>query len=122
MKKRKFISAIFILACFILTNCDKRPFAHIELHGRVLDSKTSAPVQATVTLWTGETPHSKGSTSFGSVSTNSDGTFDIKSKAGWNSNDYYLEVVNSTSTGASSTYMKYTVNKNQNIDVGIISL
>ena len=87
-----------------------------------MNSINNTPLQADIQLWTGSSPGNKGSTKFGSTSTYSDGTFDIKSKAGWNSNDYYLVFILKTNiNGAGSALTKkYNVPKNHNLNVGDI--
>jgi len=79
---------------------------------------TKAPIQANISLYTGQRPGSKASVLFGTTSTSSDGSFDIKSNAGWNSNVYYLEVLPTINTGNTSRELEYPINKNQNINVG----
>jgi hypothetical protein len=120
MKKSNLITLLIIVISFGFSFCNKRPFAHIEIHGRVVNYVTKAPVPSTISVYTGQRPGSKGSTFFGSTSTNSDGSFDFKSHAGWNSNDYYLEVHPAINSGNNSRELLCTVNKNQNLDVGDI--
>jgi hypothetical protein len=122
MKKNKSIGKLVVICMLFLCSCDKRPFANIELHGRVMNSTTNIPLQATIQLWTGTHPGDNGSTKFGDTSTNSDGTFDIKSKAGWNSDNYYLVIITSINGAGTGIIKEYHVNKHQNLDVGDISI
>ena len=75
---------------------------------------TKAPLQASISLSTGEPPDSKGNTVFGSYTTNADGSFDIKSEGGWNSAPYYLVISEKSGFIQSS----YQVKNKQNVDVG----
>ncbi len=85
-----------------------------------MNSATNTPLQANIELWTGSSPGNKGSTQFGTTSTNSDGTFDIKSKAGWNSDDYYLLFITNINGSGSGLTRKYHISRNQNLNVGDI--
>jgi len=69
-------------------------------------------VQATINLSNAATPSSKVN-----ATTNTDGSFDLKSQGEWNSNNYYLEI---TEVNSSYIRMSYTINNRQNIDVGNI--
>jgi hypothetical protein len=114
LKKTLYIIAILIFCCFAFWFCNKRPFAHIEITGQVVNFWTKAPVSTGIKLWVGgSSPGSKGTTYFGSYATNADGTFDIKSNAEWNGDDYMLE-------GDSFSYINCTVPKHKIVDVGDI--
>jgi hypothetical protein len=121
MKKVNVILLLVIIS-FGISSCDKRPFANVELHGRVMNSATNAPLAADIQLWTGSPPGNKSSTKFGSTSAYSDGTFDIKSKAGWNSDEYYLLFILKTNVNGAGSALtkKYTIPKNHNLNVGDI--
>ena len=69
-------------------------------------------MQATINLSNAATPSSKVN-----ATTNTDGSFDLKSQGEWNSNNYYLEI---TEVNSSYIRMSYTINNRQNIDVGNI--
>ena len=101
-------------------SCKKRPFANVELHGRIMNSSTNTPLQATLELYHGARPGENHSIRFADASTNADGTFDIKSKAGWNSDDYYLLIKTTVNGFFSVQAIKYHVSRNQNLDVGNI--
>jgi len=120
LKKTLYIIAILVFCCFTFWCCNKRPFATIEITGRVLNSWTKAPMPCQVNLWVGgATPGSKGTTNYGNFTTNADGAFDVKSNAEWNGNDYTLQII-PTNLGGYSFNENYTVNKNKSIDVGDI--
>jgi len=118
---KKLINLFCILIfCLAFLSCEKRPFATIEVKGRVLNFWSKSPITSSIALWVGSsTPGSKGTTNYGSYSTNSDGSFDIKSNAQWNGNNYTLVFVPSSSSGDAFNE-KYAVSKNQTLDIGDI--
>ena len=119
MKRLKYILVILIF----FWSCQKRPFSHVEVHGRIVSTKTNQPLQAQIQLWTGAyPPGSKGSSEFGSTRTGGDGSFDIKSNAGWSSDDYYIEIIPDSISTHSSASRHFTITRNQNVDAGTISL
>ena len=114
LKKPIYIIVILVFCCFAFWCCNKRPFAHVEITGQVVNFWTKAPVPTGIKLWVGgASPGSKGTTYFGSYATNADGTFDIKSNAEWNGDNYMLE-------GDSFSYINCTVPKHKIVDVGDI--
>lgn len=120
LKKPIYIVAILVFCCFTFWFCEKRPFANIEITGRVINFWTKAPEPTQIQLWVGgASPGSKGTTQYGSCSTNADGTFDIKSNAEWNGDSYTLMFI-PTNSNAISFYKSYTVSKNKTLDVGDI--
>lgn len=78
---------------------------------------TKAPLQASISLSTGEPPDEKGNTVFGSYTTNANGSFDIKSEGGWNSAPYYL-VISEGNQGGFTQLSYNNVKNKQNVDVG----
>jgi hypothetical protein len=115
------VSIFAITLSFI--SCDKRPFAQVELHGRGLDSINGPPFKGTVSLWVGaSSPGSKGTTNYGTTHTNADGTFDIKSNAQWNGDEYVLEFIPGDPLLSSGGEKSFHVNKGQNLNVGDIIL
>src|ERR1043166_1250248 len=120
MKSLKF--QLFILIGLLLAACDQRPFAHIEVHGRTFSKYTNQPTSAEVQLWTGPYPtDSKGAKCFAVQKTDAAGYFDIKTNAGWNSGEYYLEIVGD-SFPRPEGYVPLHINKGKNVDAGIIVL
>ena len=119
MKNSRFLVSISIFTTILFSNCKKRPIADIELFGQVVDTTSfgSTPLQAQIKLWTGGPPGESGSTFFGETATYPDGTFNIQSKAGWNSSQYYLVIL--TSKGSSTR--KHFVPKNGSLDVGVVA-
>lgn len=114
---------IVILNSLLFTFCQKRPFAKIEVHGRIVNSKTNQPLQAQIQLWVGSgTPGEKGTTQFASTTTSGDGTFDIKTNAQWNGNDYHLQIIPDSISTHSSATEYFQASKNQNVDIGTIGL
>ena len=85
-----------------------------------MNSTTNTPLQATLELYHGAPPGENHSERFGDATTNSDGTFDIKSKAGWNNDDYYLLIKTTVNGSFSVQAIKYHITRNQNLDVGNI--
>ncbi len=76
-----------------------------------------SPASAQIALWVGGgQPGEKGTTQFGTYSTNADGSFNIKSNAQWNGDDYKLVV----SSGNNTTGASCTVAKHKSVDVGDI--
>lgn len=123
MKKQLGIILIVLITSFFFAFCQKRPFAKIEAHGRIMDSLTMAPLSnAEVSLWVGVSPGSKGSSSYAHDRSNSNGTFSLKSKAQWNGNEYKIQVIYSTSSRVSSRLIHCTITKRQTLDVGEIWL
>jgi hypothetical protein len=119
MKNITLLAILAILVGLGFGSCQKRPLGHITIYGSVIDS-SGASLQAKIELWTGAPPAETGSTKFGEISTENDGTFTIRSNAGWNSSSYYLWIkVNGTSKRWSK---KYFVAKNESLDVGQIVL
>src|ERR1700758_5218671 len=115
MKKPVYITAILIFFCFAFWSCQKRPFATVRITGRVLNFWGKTPMPSDIQLWVGSsTPGSKGTTNYGDFSTNPDGTFDIKSNAQWNGDDYTLLIV------PDGSQINCKVGNNKIIDVGDI--
>ncbi|MGZ3903789.1 MAG: hypothetical protein ACXVC6_08845 [Bacteroidia bacterium] len=106
-----------------MATCSKRPFAHVEIHGRVVNSKTNQPLQAEIQLWVGAgLPGNKGTSQYGSVHTGGDGAFDIKSKAQWSGNEYRLQIIPDSISTHASTSLPCEISRNQTLDVGTIKL
>ena len=123
MKKSKIISVIVIIPSLLFTFCDKRPFAHIEVHGRIANYKTNQPLQAQVQLWVGGgTPGEKGTTQYASTTTNGDGSFDIKTNAQWSGNSYKLQILPDSLSTHEPSIKEFNASRNQNVDVGTIGL
>jgi hypothetical protein len=115
-----YILGLILIGTLVCNSCQKSLFRHIEVHGRILDSKTYNPLQATINLWSGSAPGSKGGSKFESTISNADGTFDLKSRASWTTNDYYLEIIRNTNSNNPSTLVKFRVSKNQDLNLGDI--
>lgn len=121
MKVLKIIA--FILTSFFLMTCQKRPFAHVELHGRVISIKTNQPLQAEIQLWVGgPSPGSKGTTEYGVSRTDANGDFDIKSNAQWNGIDYIVIIQPDSTIGHSPLFKHFQISRNQNLNLGTIAL
>lgn len=119
MKKTIYITAILIFFCFAFWSCEKRPFATIEIQGRVINFWTKAPEPTEIQLWVGGAqPGEKGTTNYGNYSTNTDGTFDVKSNAEWNGTDYTLLFIPNDGSGPFTK--DFSVNRNKNLNVGDI--
>ena len=113
----------FILTSFLLVTCQKRPFAHVELHGRIVNAATNQPLQAKIQLWVGgSSPGSKGTSEYGITRTNGDGSFDIKSNAQWHGSDYTIIIFPDSSLKHSVISKSFQISRNQNLDVGTIGL
>lgn len=121
MKSPALIPAMLILTGLLSGSCQKRPFARIEVHGRLINGQTSQPIQGQVSLWVGgEPPGSNGTVSYGETDIAADGTFDIKSKAQWSGNKYWLHIVGSGFN--SDGDIEIAASKNKNTDLGNIKL
>jgi hypothetical protein len=112
------LRSIFFISIFaaLLFSCKQRPFAKIEVMGRAVDS-LGAPKYGTVDLWTGAPPGESGSTEFESAAIKPDGSFDIKTRAGWNSSTYYLLI-----RTAPTRTIRFSVGNNESIDLGDIAV
>lgn len=78
---------------------------------------TKAPEPSQINLWVGGgQPGEKGTTEFGTYSTNSDGSFDIKSNAEWNGTEYKLLFIPNDGSGSFINY--YSINKHQTLNIG----
>ncbi|HTA61684.1 MAG TPA: hypothetical protein VK835_04485 [Bacteroidia bacterium] len=112
-----------LLAIVVFTSCDKRPFAHVELYGSIVNARTNTALQgATVELWVGSYPGDNGSTKFGSATTDSNGNFDIQSGAQWNGDDYSLLIISNNINASTSVTKQYHVTRHQKFNVGTIYL
>ena len=121
MKTLKFI--LFILSSMLFTTCAKRPFAHMEIHGRVVSAKTNQPLQARIELWVGSSaPGDDGTTLYGNTQTSGDGSFDIKSNAEWNGDNYSLLIIPDSINIYPAILKYYKITKHQNLDAGTIVL
>lgn len=85
----------------------------------MLNAWDKSPVSAQIGLYVGAAAAggqlaSHGVINYGSWSTNSDGSFDIKSNAQWNGDDYTLLIV------PDGSQINCSVGKNKSIDVGDI--
>jgi hypothetical protein len=118
MKKK--ITWLLLLSVSItsLLSCKKRPVANIEILGRLVDTTatTTTPLMLRVELWTGAPPAESGSTFFGSTYSAVDGTFNMYSKAGWNSDNYYLRFIGHNIVSDMRCY----VPDNKTLDIGEI--
>jgi hypothetical protein len=115
MKNQKLITSLLIVFVSVIcfTFCSKDIFSTVQVHGRVINYISKAPIQTSVTLFGDDRPASKESVVLGSASTNADGTFTLKTPAAVN-NVYYLW---SSSAGFEQSV---TLKGGQNIDVGDI--
>lgn len=124
MPKIKFHLIISVLSGLLLFSCQKRPFAHMGVHGQILNINTNRPVEAEVELAVVCDPVTCGhSQRYGNTKSDENGNFEIKSNAQWNGNKYFLTIYYIDST--SSTHLKtltLEVSKNQNLNLGEIRL
>jgi hypothetical protein len=120
MTRLKILTILLLAASF--SACDKRPFAFLEIHGRIISAKKNQPVQATIFLSTGAPPGNKGWKDFGNTHTNSDGSFDIKSNEGWSSDYYHIEIMPDSFRIYPGQSRDFTITRNQNVDAGTIGL
>lgn len=78
---------------------------------------TKAPEPTQIQLWVGGgQPGEKGTTEYGTYSTNADGTFDVKSNAQWNGTEYKLVFIPNDGSGYFTK--DYSLNKHQTLNVG----
>ena len=122
MLKRVYGICVLFAFSLLLFNCEKRPFATIEIKGRVLNywDKSSA-VPSQIQLWVGGArPGDKGTTNYGNYYTNADGSFDIKSNAQWEGTGYKLRIVPNADGGNNLVDASCSVPINKSIDIGDI--
>jgi hypothetical protein len=120
MKTLKILTVLLFGVLF--TACDKRPFAFLEIHGRIVSAAKNQPIQATIFLSTGAPPGNKGWKDFGTTHTNSDGSFDIQSNEGWNSDYYHIEIMADSFRIYPGASRDFSITRDQNVDAGTIGL
>jgi hypothetical protein len=124
MLNAKFHLVISVLLGLLLCSCQKRPFAHMGVHGQILNTKTNQPVEADVELAVVCDPSTCGhSQSYGNTMSDENGNFEIKSNAQWNGKEYFLTIhyIDSTNSVHFKTLI-LQISKNQNLDLGEIRL
>ena len=116
MFKRVYGICTLVALSLFLFNCGKRPFATIEIKGRVLNFWDKTPVPCEIRLFVHS---SRDPINFGNSNTNTDGTFDLKSNAQWDGNNYILDFI--PTSGLFSSFERfYSINRNQSINLGDI--
>lgn len=116
MKKILSISILLAIISLLFWQCNKRPFAHVEVSGRVLNDSTKLPLPATISLWGNDQAGTKAGIFLGQIGTNGDGTFDLNVQAVW-SNAYWLYVDGSYHKSA---VLQVSLKDNHNVNVGNI--
>lgn len=127
MRKTSLTILICIPVLLLLNFCNKRPFARVQISGKIINASNNLPVNdANISCWAGCDPAvacGEGN-NFGEAKTNQDGTFTIKSKAQWNGNLYILQIFffDSTTHSTHGERLKIHVSKNTKLDLGDIKL
>ena len=106
-----------ILSFVFFASCQQRPIAKIEVMGRVVDS-LGAPQSGQVRLDNDDPNWATHTYTFATVTVKPDGSFDIKTHAGWNSDQYYLVI----SSGPYHLVKRCYIPDNKSVDLGDIKV
>lgn len=116
LKKPVYIVTLLVFFCFAFWGCQKKLFKKVELHGRVLNFITKAPINASITLYGNYSSSNQTSTFLGSTNTNGDGTFSLKTPAAVHEK-YDLRITDNISLTLNPNV---SLKDNSDIDIGTL--